>query len=488
MKLNSFSEIKSLFFDNRSIKQTIFKNTFWLGLAEAVSRFLTFILFIYVAKILGATEYGKFSYALAIMYIFNIFQGLVSPQIITREISQDKEKEKEFPAIISFNIVLGLGATALMALSSFFITPDPGLRKIIWILAFYNFATSFFTIVWAFLRARERMEYESLMKIIQAALLTGFGFAAILFFPSVERLSYAYFFAALGSVGLSLIFFHFRVFPLSINWDRRIWKKIFLLSWPLALVSVFSTLYNQMDSFMMGYWGQITQTGLYNAAYKIIFTALIPITLVSTSFYPVLSRAFKESKEKFQKIWDYQMEIMIFLAFPLVVGGMVLSSRIIDFIYDPSYFPSIFAFQILIFMVGIIFLANVFQQALIVANQQKKIFFVVALGAAANFILNLVLIPVCSLYGAAIATVITNILIILVLVRMTLKHTSINPFNLRIFGSFVSAGVSSVAMYFLISRPFILGLNPVFSVLIGAAIYFLCLFLVKLVQGQIINK
>ncbi len=55
---------RRFFLENLGVKQTIFKNTFWLAVAEGVTKFLKLILIIYVARVLGATEYGKFTFAL----------------------------------------------------------------------------------------------------------------------------------------------------------------------------------------------------------------------------------------------------------------------------------------------------------------------------------------------------------------------------------------------------------------------------------------
>jgi O-antigen/teichoic acid export membrane protein len=476
MEIINFSEIKSLLLNNISTRQTIFKNTFWLAVAEGVTRFLKLILIIYVARILGATEYGKFTFALAFVSIFIIFSELGLSQITTRELSGEKEKEKEYPSLLSLKILLSLGTLFLILVSSFFITKSPSIQKIIWILAIYVLVSNFSEIIYAFLRARQQMEYESWTKIFQAFIITAAGFLAIRKFYSVEGLSYAYLFSSLLALIFILIFFHFKVYPLSLNWQKSIWKKFLSLSWPLALAGIFSTIYSQTDSIVMGYLGQITQTGWYNAAYKIVGVTLIPSTLISQSFFPALSLAFKESKEKLQKIWNYFLESMIFLAIPIVVGGIALAPKIIDFIYDPSYFPSILAFRILILMAGISFIATPFHNILIIFNQQKKLFWVTFLGAAIDVILNLLLVPKYSLYGAAITSVFNILLVSFLLFNFTLKFTKIQSFNLKSLFSFIGAALSSSAMYFLISQPQIYSLNVLLTVLIGAGIYSLSFF------------
>ena len=167
---------------------------------------------------------------------------------------------------------------------------------------------------------------------------------------------------------------------------------------------------------------------------------------------------------------------MVFLALPLVIGGMTLTPKIIDFVYDLRYFPSILAFQILLIMAALSYICNPFAQALIVSNQQKRLFWITSSGAIINIGLNLILIPKYSLYGAAFTTVVTLFLIFFLLYKFTLKFTPIKPFNLKFLFSFLIAGPSSIVMYFVISQPIVYNLNVIFSILIGVVVYLICYF------------
>ena len=497
---------RKFFLENLGVRQTIFKNTFWLAVAEAVSRFLKLILIIYVARILGATEYGKFNFALAFVALFAVFSDFGLSQITTRELSRDNEREKELPSLFSLKILLGLGTLLLILIGSFLITPEPVIRRLIWILGIYTVISNFGAIIFAFFQARQKMEYQAMTKILEAILVTAAGFFVIFYFPSVTNLSYSYLFAGLTALIFILIFFHFKVYKLHLDWQKSIWQRFLSMSWPLALAGIFGGIYTQTDSVVMGYLGQLTQTGWYQAAYKIIGVTLIPTGLISQSFFPALSLAFSQSKDynppttsshspkgerapRLQKIWNYFMDLMIILAIPIVVGGIVLGPRIIDFIYDPSYFPSILAFQILILMAGTSFLCSPFGQILVVANQQKKLLWITLSGAIVNVILNLILIPRYSLYGAAAATVATSVLILFLLFKFTANLTPIRPFNLKSLFSFFGAILASIPMYFLIIQPQIYHLNIFFSISIGASIYLICFLGYKklLVQFRILR-
>ena len=478
----------AFFLKNSGTKQTIAKNTFWLTVAEGITRFLKLILIIYIARILGATEYGKFTFALAFVSLFAIFSDFGVSSITTRELAREKEKEREFPNILSLKLVLSIGTLILICFGSFFITPDPVIRGIIWILGIYIIISGFSGIIYAFFQARQKMEYEAWTKILQAVAITGAGFFVLFNFPSVQSLSLAYLFAATIALISILTFFHFKIYHLKLSFNRNIWRNVLIMSWPLALAGIFGTIYSQTDSVMMGYFGQITQVGWYNAAYKIIGATLIPVGLVSISFFPVLSKLFKESKKKLQKSFDYYMQLMILLAVPLVIGGMTLAPRIIDFVYDSSYFPSILAFQILLIMAALSYFCNPLGQVLIVSNQQKRLFWITLSGAIVNVGLNLILIPKYSLYGAAFATVVTLLLIFFLLYKFTSKFTPIKPFNLKFLFTFLGAGLSSIVMYFVISQQIVYNLNVLLSVLIGALVYLMVLtFIKKLINSFKLN-
>lgn len=466
-----FKNIRQLFLENRSLKQTVFKNTFWLATAQILSRLLTFFLFVYVARVLGPEEYGKIAFGLSFILLASIFSDFGLSQIVTREFSREKEAEKEYPALLSLKGVLFFISFGIIIIGSFFITSNPALRTIIWILAAYVTVNSFSQLIYALFEARQRMEYEAFAQIFQAVLFTAIGFFVIFNFPSAKNFAYGYLVGTIIFLTFLFPFFHFRLYPLFLKLDKNLWVKYLRMSWPLAFAGLFATIHNQIDTVMMGYLNQITEAGWYNAASRIARFAVTPIGLISTSFFPPLSIAFKESAEKLQRIWDHLIEIVIFLAIPLMVGGVFLGKRIIEFVYDKSYTPSILAFQILILTSGVIFVFTPFVKLLIAANQQKKILFVGIVGALINIILNLLLIPKYSLYGAAFATVITYFIMFLLVFVFTSRNTQIKPFDTKIFWSLIGIILSSGLMILTISYSPIYNFPILYLIAVGAIVY-----------------
>jgi O-antigen/teichoic acid export membrane protein len=471
MNLKILNGIKPFLFENLSIKQTILKNTFWLTAANFVSKVLRFVLFIYVARLLGATEYGKFTFAMSFVGVFVMFADFGLSQIITRNFAQDKEREKEFPSILSLKVFLTFTVLLLISVGSLFITPDPVIKRIILILAISGLAENFIEIIYAFFRARQKMEYLAFIIILETLITFGMGMFILFYMPSVSNFSYSYVTASLVGLLAVLLILNFKFQKLSLRIDKSVWKKFLLVSWPLALIGVLNSIYNQTDSVMLGYFKQITQTGWYNAAYRIIAITLIPIGLITVSIFPVLSKSFAETKERMHKIWDFYMESVIFLAIPLVVGGMVLATRIISIIYGQGYYPAVLAFQILLLTSGIIFLYTPLQQALIVFNQQKKIFWIALFSAIFNIILNAIFIQKYSLYGAAGATVATHFVIGILFFILMKNFNFISPVDKKTLINFIISVISSLVMYFTISMPVVYEFNIIIVLILGVVIY-----------------
>ena len=476
--------IQTLFFQNLGIKQTIFKNTFWLAFAEGIARLLGFVLIIYITKILGVTEFGKFAFALAFVTIFAAFSSFGLSDITTREFSRDKESEKEYPAVLSLKILLSIGALILMLIGSFFITPDAAVRKVIWILAVFVLINNFFFIIYAFLRARQRMEYEAGAKILQILIMVSVGFFILLKFPSVENISYGYLFANLSSLILVLLFFYFKIKPLKLSFNKFVLRKFFRLSWPLGIATILNGILLSIDSVIMGYFNQITEAGWYNVSRQTIGVVIIPATFIYMSFYPSLSKLFKESREIFQKVWNYYMKSMIVLALPIVVGGFFLASQIVEFIFGPNFAPAILAFQILIFIVGINFLFNPYILILIVSGQQKKYLWVNLAGAITNIVLNFILIPRYSLYGASVAAVITCAVLFLLSVEFSRRFTRISIFNLSLLKDLFISFFASAVMFFAINQMSFNKINVLINIVVASSIYFFVLFSVY----KLLNK
>jgi len=275
------------------------------------------------------------------------------------------------------------------------------------------------------------MQYQTITELVENGIVTALGIYLLLRIPTAQTLTFAYAFSAFcGFCTIFLLFMRRFGKILRFKIDISEWKRVFNLSWPLALSGIFALIYTYTDSVMLGFWKLFDQVAYYNAAQKIIALAILPASLIVTAFMPTFARYSDTDKQKTQKIFDYQNIILLAIAIPVLCGGYILGNGLIFHLYGTNYMPSVLALKILLIMAGQSYLSTSLGYTLFIYNQQRKMFWAYLAGALLNVPLNTLLIPKIGFYGASIATVITSFITLIVLVYLT-RH--LTPMKLIVF-------------------------------------------------------
>lgn len=481
-------EPQNIFFKNLGLKQTIAKNVFWLGFSEVFAKFLKFFLLIYIARNLGPLEYGKFNFVLAFVGLISVFSELGIYKVITREFAKDSSKEKDFPGLLGLKMILSVVYLALTIGFSFFATKDNIIRTVIYILGFEVLINGFVLNFYAFFRARQKMEYQAWGEMFYSLLTTGFGLLALWFLPSVVNLSWAYLAASFLTLCGAVLFFNFKIAKITVSFESAIWRDYLLLSWPIASSMILGSLLCNFDSVLMGFLGKMEAVGLYGSAQKILGFAAIPSSMLAAAFLPALSQFFSEKKEKLQKYFNYYFLAMTFPIFPLLLGGWLLSYNLIYLVYDPSFFGAVWALRLLLIGNVVSAMMTPFYSILFVCGWQKKNFIITFWGVLVNVILNLILVPLYSLNGAALASVLgfsVNWFLALLFMR---KLTSVKPYQKPVLINLFLMAAASLIMLGFLMLPKINKLPVLLLIVLGVLVYSLFFFALKIMISRVMVK
>ncbi len=416
-------KIKNLLFENTSIKQTIAKNTFWVGLAQAFAVLGKTGFIIYVARFLGATEYGRFNFALAYTGLFAILTDLGLSSILSREFAQNEKAHDNFSQFFTLKLILSGGAFLLCLLGSLFLGVDYYLLRVIWLFSAYTCLYGFIGIFYAYFGGTQHLQYLAISDICISVISAALGIWAVMTHSTSLSLALAYLAAILVSfIWIFYVYSKKNGCP-KLVFDFSLWKSTLIISIPLAFVALFSTVYNNIDQFILGMFGQFEQVGWYGAALKIISVSLIPMAVICGAFLPMLNKLYTQDKEKFSRVFNFEMEIMIMLATAIFVGGSILAYPLIGWAFDQTFFPAAQALRILLLTSVVFYFYQPIAGALISANKQKWLLISGLTAALLNTVLDILLVPKFSLYGTAIASVIgmTSSLLVIVLVMQSTK-------------------------------------------------------------------
>lgn len=387
--------------------QRIIKNTMSLFASGLLAPLIALVVVVYLARVLGPGDFGAVNFAIALVAYFTLFTDMGLSYYGARETARDREGIRIFMgSVLSLRIFLAVVSFVMLLLFVRFLD-KPFEIKLLIIFFGIGLLPSAFLVEWAY-QGMERMEFIGLSRILTRAI---YIVLVMMFVRRHDQLYLVPCFYVSGVVIINATFFYIFTrkygFP-KINFDTQVWRKMLKASLPIGISVILVQVIYNIDTVMLGFMKGEEDVGYYSAAYKLIFPSVLAIGAYFDAIYPVTSKYFKTSLEKLKMIQDHSARLMITLALPCAVGGVVMAPSVIGLFYGPQYSRSAIVFQIMIVMVAIICLNTLYARGLWSCNKQGAYLKIVAGQASACVLLNLILIPRMGIVGAAVSKLIAE--------------------------------------------------------------------------------
>ncbi len=402
-----FKKIKSLLFENRDTRQTITKNVVWLSIGQFGGRLIRAFIVIYAARVMGAAEYGLFSYALGLAGFFTVFSDIGVGQIMTRESAKNPDQRSYYfsTAFWIKSILLALTTVVII-----FIVPSfsniSGIETLLPFVALLVIFDGLRELALSFFRALEKMEWEAIVTLITNSVIAASGFVVLYHFATVRTFTMTY--ALSVGVGAAIAVFIIRqeFYKVFTHGRRDLVKPIISSAIPIAFLSALGAFMLNTDFVMLGWWQSPQAIGYYSAGQKIVqFLFMLP-AIIASAVFPTLARLIgQQERDKIRSLMEKSVAIAFLMSLPIVIGGIVLAKPIIELIYGPEYAPAVANFGVL--MITLLFnsLGVLIGNAAIAYNRQKQITKYLLASAIGNAIFDVILIPIYGIIGSSIATI-----------------------------------------------------------------------------------
>lgn len=450
----------------------IARNTVSLSIAEFIGRIGHFLIFVYIARLMGKVIFGTFNFAYSFSLIAIVFADIGINYMLVREIAKRKEAVS---AYVGNSFIIKAALSALTFMLIFIISRlanfSGSTSAIIYLLFGYMAFRSFCELLFTIFRAYEDMHYESAIKIINTIVLAGLASCLIYKGYGLIAVSAAYLVVQL-LVFIATYFIIIRKFAaISFRFDLGTSRYIIKKASPFILGLLFASIYFYIDSILLSFMRGDAEVGLYSAAYNITLAILIIPGMYTNAIYPLLSKKFGSdsgfSRETAKFIYERSFKYLYFLGLPITVGIYSLAPRIIHIIYGGEYAGSVAALQLLSWYVFIKYLG--FLTGIILSSMDKQHLRAGSQGfaAIANIAANLMLIPKYGIIGAGISTLLSEIILF---VSSYMFVTS--NFHKVEVGKFIFKPILPAILIYAMSY---LELNIFLSIFLGAFIYAACL-------------
>jgi O-antigen/teichoic acid export membrane protein len=462
------------------LAKKIARNTGLLMIASLFSNIMAFIWTIYTASYLGTVGFGILSAALALTGIFSVLADLGLSTYSTKEIAKDNKKTKKYLANVALiKVFLAIVSFAILYITVILKDYPAQSMNVTLIIGIYMLFTSFTALFNAIFQGHQKMEFQTIGNIMNSSLLLFGILLAIYLKGDIITISLAYLFASIVTLLYSIIVTSWKFTVPSFEFDIKFWKETIIKALPFGITGVFTTIYFWIDSVMLSFMQGDAAVGLYNAPYKLLLVMLSLYSVYMLALFPFMSQFYVDSTDALKLTYRRSYKYMLILSLPVAVGTTMLAQEIILFIYTPQYLPSVVALQILIWSIVFMFVNGLSSNLLGSMDKQISVTKITGIGAVANIGINLVIIPIFSFYGASIATVFTEFLIMLLFTRIISKtEFSVGKAMLRDLWRILIPCMGMLVVLVFLKLPLLV------MILISAIVYIIGILLTKAIDDE----
>lgn len=208
----------------------------------------------------------------------------------------------------------------------------------------------------------------------------------------------------------------------------------------IFILNLVTSIYLNLDKVMLGFIQNDEAVGYYTASSNLSHTLLYVVISVGTVLLPRSSNLIQNNRmDEFAALSNKAYHFVVLMALPIALGCICLAEPMVLLFAGDGFAPSILSLQILSPIIIFIGISNIIGlQVLYPLGRMRIITISTCVGAVVNLILNGILIPVYSHYGASVATVIAEFSVVLTQILMTRKFLPFKVFDRQIMNCIIS--------------------------------------------------
>ncbi len=192
--------------------------------------------------------------------------------------------------------------------------------------------------------------------------------------------------------------------------SRKVYlRRLILTSAPLSLVMIAEYINLKIDTVLLSVLDSDTSVGLYAAAFHILLAFIsLPLALIRVFFPNFVEILISNSVPAIKQTMGIYIAGFLLYAFITIVVVIPSSDWIVAQLYGERFLLSSGILIYLIVGLPVIVLNRLFNYVIVAMKRNQEFLVITLIGAMVNISLNFLLIPIYSVYGAAIATVISE--------------------------------------------------------------------------------
>lgn len=455
--------------------KTIFKNMSWLLISQIIASVCAFIWTILMARYLGVSNYGIFGFATSFTAILAVTVDLGINTHVIRHVATDYDSAPKYLGnAMPLKSIFGIGTMILTLIILILMKTDELTLTVTLLFAIEMIIKSFINLLNGSFQAFEEGKYQGIGNTLLHIILLIFILITIFTDFGLIGISISYILA--NAITLTYTYYAFKnnIAKPKFELDLEFCKQITVLSLPFAVIGLLYTIYYSIDIVMLTNMVGSYASGIYNATYKLISVLTLFYSVYTAVIFPVMSKFFNDDESMLLISFEKSIKYLMLVIIPIAIATVFYSTDIIHLIYGHKYDAASSVLCILIWTVCLLFISGAANSLLNASHKEVAVTKIYAIAAVFNIVLNFVMIPYFSYNGAAITTVLSDLLIVIIqfYIIYNLGHRPNKKLYFDIVKIIAGSIILGIALYFL-------NLNMWVALPVGIIIYFATVYLLR---------
>lgn len=387
-----------------------------MNLVYTMSLFVFYLIaFPYVARVLGPEGTGKVAFATSLIAYFSMFAQLGIPVYGVRTCARVRDDKTELSRVTHELLFLNLCTNVITYALLFLAIAKVGRlqqdAKLFFICSAIILLTSL-SVDWLY-KALEQYRELALRSLLCKAI------ALVVLFCMVRTgENYLWYGVAIVLAEKAYGLINFIHMGNLVSWkpvgEYNLWRHIKPIGVIFAMAAA-SALYTNLDAVMLGFMTDDATVGYYNAA-MFIRKALVTV-IVALAAVLIPKASYYVQKGHMDAFWEMSHKAFLFvvtMALPVMVYCILFSKVIVLFLSGPAYDGAVLPMMVLMPTVVCIGITNLLGfQVLLPLDKENLVLYSVLLGAVVDIALNLMWIPRLGATGAALGTLVAEIVVLI---------------------------------------------------------------------------
>ncbi|WP_087974157.1 oligosaccharide flippase family protein [Oceanobacillus rekensis] len=450
------------------------RHTLIYALARIIPGLINLVALLIYSRLLSPGEYGLYATIISIVTFLGIFFfKWLNTSIIRFESAYQKNENIFISTIIGSFIILVFISIFLIPIPIILVESKYYLFLVLAILYFWS--QSWGDLNLELIRSKLKPTVYSLMYLVRSSISVILAILLLYWGQGIEALFIGLILANLCSSLLNLKYwlkFRFKYIKISII------KESLKYGFPLTISTGLTVIIDSSDRWTLAMLGNQEMVGIYSVTYDLIQRTIgVLLVIINTSSLPlIISYYEKKDKIKLKSSLKNTISMLLIIGLPAFAGLTLLSDSVAivllgeDFSKQSDWLMPIIGLAILFSCIK----GYYFNIPFILKKETKFQLNISIVGAILNVTCNLIMIPLYGIMGAALATLLTFI-IVMVITWYFGKDLLALPFPFLDFTKIViSTSIMVIVITNISFRPNLI--NLLMIVTLGLVCYTICLF------------